>query len=151
MIYQDINFKICLSLFNWKENILPKQHIVQCLRIGCTFPKGLTFHNSFPWGLIWTFWCLLYRSNFKQFFWSEARSGQRRSSFSWGISHNLSAGRLFTFSDSEDQCSFKRPTIWFSWSLQLHASEDQKLFQKTNHLSKGQFCGFCVKWWQLCD
>jgi len=29
MIYQDINFKICLSLFGWKENILPKQHIVQ--------------------------------------------------------------------------------------------------------------------------
>ena len=29
MIYQDINFKICLSLFGWKENILPKQHIVE--------------------------------------------------------------------------------------------------------------------------
>ena len=29
MIYQDINFKICLSLFGWKENILPKEHIVQ--------------------------------------------------------------------------------------------------------------------------
>ena len=29
MIYQDINFKICLSLFGWKENILFKQHIVQ--------------------------------------------------------------------------------------------------------------------------
>ena len=29
MVYQDINFKICLSLFGWKENILPKQHIVQ--------------------------------------------------------------------------------------------------------------------------
>ena len=25
---QDINFKIFLSLFGWKENILPKQHIV---------------------------------------------------------------------------------------------------------------------------
>ena len=31
MVYQDINFKICLSLFGWKENILPKQHIVQCI------------------------------------------------------------------------------------------------------------------------
>ena len=30
MIYQDMNFKICLSLFGWKENILPKMHIVQC-------------------------------------------------------------------------------------------------------------------------
>ena len=30
MVYQDINFKICLSLFGWKENILPKQHIVHC-------------------------------------------------------------------------------------------------------------------------
>ena len=27
--YQDIDFKICLSLFGWKENILQKQHIVQ--------------------------------------------------------------------------------------------------------------------------
>ena len=30
MIYQDLNFKICLSLFGWKENILYKQHIVHC-------------------------------------------------------------------------------------------------------------------------
>ena len=30
MIYQDINFKICLSLFGWKENIVPKMHIVEC-------------------------------------------------------------------------------------------------------------------------
>ena len=29
MIYQDTNLKICLSLFGWKENILPKMHIVQ--------------------------------------------------------------------------------------------------------------------------
>ena len=28
MIYQDANFKICLSLLGWKENILPKVHIV---------------------------------------------------------------------------------------------------------------------------
>ena len=28
MIHQDINFKICVSLFGWKENILHKQHIV---------------------------------------------------------------------------------------------------------------------------
>ena len=26
---QDATFKICLSLFGWKENILPKLHIVQ--------------------------------------------------------------------------------------------------------------------------
>ena len=30
IIYQDENFKICLSLFGWKENILPKMHIVHC-------------------------------------------------------------------------------------------------------------------------
>ena len=30
MIYQDATFKTCLSLFGWKENILPKMHIVQC-------------------------------------------------------------------------------------------------------------------------
>ena len=30
MKYQDINSKICLTLFGWKENILPKEHIVQC-------------------------------------------------------------------------------------------------------------------------
>ena len=33
MIYQDTNFKICLSLFGWKENILPKQHIVQWQKV----------------------------------------------------------------------------------------------------------------------
>ena len=27
MIHQDINSKICLSLFGWKENTLYKQHI----------------------------------------------------------------------------------------------------------------------------
>ena len=32
MIYQDTNFKIRLSSFGWKENILPKMHIVQCSR-----------------------------------------------------------------------------------------------------------------------
>ena len=32
MVYQDINFKICLSLFGWKENILDKMHIVQCCK-----------------------------------------------------------------------------------------------------------------------
>ena len=30
MEYQDPNLKICLSLFVWKENILYKQHILQC-------------------------------------------------------------------------------------------------------------------------
>ena len=30
IIYQDATFKICLSLFGWKENIVPKMHIVQC-------------------------------------------------------------------------------------------------------------------------
>ena len=29
IIYQDASFKICLSLFGWKENIVPKMHIVQ--------------------------------------------------------------------------------------------------------------------------
>ena len=29
IIYQDAYFKICLSLFGWKENIVPKMHIVQ--------------------------------------------------------------------------------------------------------------------------
>ena len=29
IIYQDATFKICLSLFSWKENILDKMHIVQ--------------------------------------------------------------------------------------------------------------------------
>ena len=31
MIYQEMNFKICLSLFGCKEMILPKKHIVQCI------------------------------------------------------------------------------------------------------------------------
>ena len=34
-IYQDINFKICLSLFGWKENILFKEHIAQCTPLPC--------------------------------------------------------------------------------------------------------------------
>ena len=29
MVYQDINFKICLSLFGCEVNILPNVHIVQ--------------------------------------------------------------------------------------------------------------------------
>ena len=29
MVYQNTNFKICLSLFDCEVNILPKQHIVQ--------------------------------------------------------------------------------------------------------------------------
>ena len=29
IIYQDATFKICLSLFGWKVNIVPKMHIVQ--------------------------------------------------------------------------------------------------------------------------
>ena len=37
MIYQDINFQICLNLFGWKENILHKQHIVQCTNLEDTF------------------------------------------------------------------------------------------------------------------
>ena len=30
IIYQDASFKICLSLFGWKVNILTKMHIVHC-------------------------------------------------------------------------------------------------------------------------
>ena len=30
IIYKDANFKTCLSLFGWKENVLPEVHIVQC-------------------------------------------------------------------------------------------------------------------------
>ena len=30
MVYQDINFRICLSLFTWKELKLHKEHIVHC-------------------------------------------------------------------------------------------------------------------------
>ena len=34
IIYQDATFKICLTLFGWKENLLPKMHIVQWGRLG---------------------------------------------------------------------------------------------------------------------
>ena len=42
IIYQGANFKICLSLFSWKENILPKLHIVHwwysfCIRVTPVF------------------------------------------------------------------------------------------------------------------
>ena len=30
MVYQDINFRLCLSLFGWKELKLHKEHIVHC-------------------------------------------------------------------------------------------------------------------------
>ena len=43
MVYQDINFKICLSLFGWKENILPNVHIVQCIRRCRYFIGSATF------------------------------------------------------------------------------------------------------------
>ena len=43
IIYQDATFKICLSLFGWKVNIVPKMHIVQCKgfcgRFNVPFPK----------------------------------------------------------------------------------------------------------------
>ena len=45
MIYQDKNFKICLSLFSWKENILHKQHIVQW---GALSTK-VTFYKKQNW------------------------------------------------------------------------------------------------------
>ena len=55
MIYQDINSKICLTLFGWKENILYKKHIVQCIK--------RYFHQSQLAGgllsafeFIWTSW-----------------------------------------------------------------------------------------------
>ena len=41
MIYQDINFKIRLSLFGWKENILPKMHIVQWITASPTLASEL--------------------------------------------------------------------------------------------------------------
>ena len=48
MVYQDTNFKICLSLFGWKENILYKVHIVQCSAcVRLTGPdEVLRWHNS---------------------------------------------------------------------------------------------------------
>ena len=50
MIYQDINFKIGLRLFGWKENLLPKEHIVQCyydtLVTGLSHPG---YWGTSPW------------------------------------------------------------------------------------------------------
>ena len=46
MVYQDTNFKICLSLFGWKENTLPKQHTVQCIYHQYSFFTGFCRHNS---------------------------------------------------------------------------------------------------------
>ena len=37
MVYQNTNFKICLSLFGCEVNILPKEHIVHCIVCCCTF------------------------------------------------------------------------------------------------------------------
>ena len=33
MVHQVTNFKICLSVFSWKENILDKVHIVHCIHV----------------------------------------------------------------------------------------------------------------------
>ena len=41
MIYQEITFKICLSLFGWKENILDKMHIVHCCSLLLDLARNL--------------------------------------------------------------------------------------------------------------
>ena len=46
LIYQDTNFKICLGLFGWKENILPKMHIVQCETSGPPRPQPECFCDN---------------------------------------------------------------------------------------------------------
>ena len=53
MIYQDTNFKICLSLFGWKEKILPNLHIVQCakwtdVRMSMNLVNPALLQYSFP-------------------------------------------------------------------------------------------------------
>ena len=40
MIYQDTNFKICLSLFGWKENILPKEGVDGGVKSEQTFSRS---------------------------------------------------------------------------------------------------------------
>ena len=47
MIYQDATFKICLSLFGWKVNIVPKMHIVQWMRLE---PRRAAEADCLPWG-----------------------------------------------------------------------------------------------------
>ena len=46
-IYQDANFKIGLSLFVWKENILLKQHIVQCYSRNLSLMLLLVFSQCY--------------------------------------------------------------------------------------------------------
>ena len=40
MIHQDINFKICVSLFGWKENILPKEGVEGGVKSEQTFSRS---------------------------------------------------------------------------------------------------------------
>ena len=59
MIYQDTNFKICLSLFGWKENILPKMHIVHWLVVG---GAGSVWSGTNWYLVVWvgiTWYCLV--------------------------------------------------------------------------------------------
>ena len=43
--YQETNSRICLSLFGWKENMLYKVHIVQCI-IPFACPNYVLFVHS---------------------------------------------------------------------------------------------------------
>ena len=80
IIYQDASFKICLSLFGWKVNILPKMTIVQCAKYHNEIFKTL-WTTYFP---ISDFWaalvCCLYLSNYSSSYLFE----KSRSSSRWG-------------------------------------------------------------------
>ena len=44
MVYQDVNFKICLSLFGWKELKLHNVHIVQWSNLPANKREGKGVH-----------------------------------------------------------------------------------------------------------
>ena len=57
IIYQDASFKICLSLFGWKENIVPKMHIVHWWPfLSCRNLESLkpTFRGKVPLPDLWS-------------------------------------------------------------------------------------------------
>ena len=49
MIYQDTNLKICLSLFGWKEKILPNLHVHI---VHCTLFLPMVFSEFFALRLL---------------------------------------------------------------------------------------------------
>ena len=101
MVYQDIHFKICLSLFSWKVNILPKMRIVHwCI------------------SMVLVYW-ILYKSNFA----TSSHSGPMH----WGNTSSISfslRSQLHTICSNQIQIQYNLnryiyTTMWMRIQKQI--------------------------------